>query len=272
MWSFCVHTTGASALLFVTILEDRVSRSFRIIFLSSFALLFIFVAVFLTAGDSVDANPPSYWITIDESEFEHVAAAGLKQGFEIVERRGGLAIVKLDENQIFELTGKMHEHFHKCAGFIRHDSYDDASRSIDKSFAADLNAVFVDYTINNDANVNPMLAEAQEPFIRQTIIDLSSLHTRRHDQEGGLDGANMILNKWRALALGRTDISVTPYAHLNAQGAFITQQPSIVMTVQGTEFPDEIVVVGGHQDSIVSSGADRHTLPALMMTHPGSHR
>jgi hypothetical protein len=199
MWSFCVHTTGASALLFVTILEDRVSRSFRIIFLSSFALLFIFVAVFLTAGDSVDANPPSYWITIDESEFEHVAAAGLKQGFEIVERRGGLAIVKLDENQIFELTGKMHEHFHKCAGFIRHDSYDDASRSIDKSFAADLNAVFVDYTINNDANVNPMLAEAQEPFIRQTIIDLSSLHTRRHDQQGGLDGANMILNKWRAL-------------------------------------------------------------------------
>ena len=60
------------------------SRSFRIIFLSSFALLFLFVAVFLTTGDGVDANPPSYWVTVDEREFEHIAAAGLKQGFEIV--------------------------------------------------------------------------------------------------------------------------------------------------------------------------------------------
>ena len=229
------------------------SRSFRIVFLSSFALLFLFVAVFLTTGDSVDANPPSYWVTVDESEFEHIAAAGLKQGFEIVERRGGLAIVKLDENQILDLTGKMHEEFHKCSGFIWHETFEDASRSIDKSFAADLNAAFVNYTINNDANVTPMLAEAQEPYIRQTIIDLSSLHTRRHDQEGGLDGANMILNKWNALKAGRTDITVGAYAHISATtGEFITPQPSIVMTIQGTEFPDEIVVVGGHQDSILS--------------------
>src|SRR5690606_16117172 len=260
--SFYVRTSSFTTHTFVTFLEDRVSRSFRIIFLSSFALLFMFVAVFMTAGDSVDANPPSYWVTVDESEFEHIAAAGLKQGSDIVERRGGLAIVKLDENQIFELTGKMHDEFHKCAGFIRHSSYEEASRSIDQSLAADLNSVFVNYTIDNDANVNPMLAEAQEPFIRQTIIDLSSLHTRRHDQQGGLDGANMILNKWNALKAGRTDISVTPYAHISpTTGDFLTPQPSIVMTIQGTEFPDEIVVVGGHQDSILTSGGSTGNSP-----------
>ena len=232
--------------------------------------LLIAVCVFTAAGiayltiapnGGAIADKPIYWITVDESEIGHLIEKDLSLSgtskFEVVESRGGLAIIKLDELDSQYLSGRMHEEYHKCAGFLRHETYEEAQRSIDASLTSSAaTAEFVTYTINNQSSVVPMLAEAAEPNIRQTITDLSSLHTRRHDQQGGLDGANMILTKWRqiALASGRTDVSVVPYAHLSPTNpdTFLTPQPSIILTITGTEFPDEIIVVGGHQDSIRS--------------------
>lgn len=212
--------------------------------------------VYFNSTSGTQAGPPLYWVTVDAAELSHIRslAGGQNEtaGMQVVEQRGGIAIVKADELQMQALSGEMHSSFHKCSGFIRHTSYEEAARTADDSLSASTSLQLVDYTINNQAAVGPMLAIAEEIRVRQTIIDLSSLHTRRHDQQGGLDGANLILTKWRALASGRSDMSVTPYAHFNATGDFLTPQPSIILTVQGTEFPDEIVVVGGHQDSILS--------------------
>ena len=202
------------------------------------------------------AGPPAYWITIDENELKHVESA-MGSAFDTIESRGGIAIVKVDELETLTLSSKMHDEFHKCAGFIRHSSLEEAQKSIEQSLNASTETQFVEYTIDNQANVTPMLAEAKEPTLRQTIIDLSSLPNRRHNLQGGMDGANMILSKWRTLSLGRSDISVAPYAHLNPTNpdVSLTPQPSIVMTIQGTEFPNEIVIVGGHQDSINGSSS-----------------
>jgi leucyl aminopeptidase len=46
-----------------------------------------------------------------------------------------------------------------------------------------------------------------------------------------------------ATLYGRTDVSVRLFNHVN------TNMPSVIMTIEGAEFPDEIVVVGGHLDS-----------------------
>ncbi len=229
--------------------------SLAVTIVAGFALTIFF---FISGSDSTQAGPPAYWITIDESEMDHLrsesAATGKGSEFEVIERRSGLAIVKLDELGSQEISSRMHDSFHKCAGFFRHETLEQARESIDLAMNARADLQLVDYTIDNQANVTPMLSAATEPTIRQMIIDLSALHTRRHDQPGGTDGANLILNRWRAIALGRTDISVQPYAHLSPTNpdVFLTPQPSIVATVTGTEFPDEIVIVGGHQDSIRS--------------------
>ncbi|MDM7923131.1 MAG: M20/M25/M40 family metallo-hydrolase, partial [Pyrinomonadaceae bacterium] len=234
----------------------------------SLAALIVAAAVYfgssLVFNDSrTEAGPPQYWLTADASELAHIRSLNAEGTpvIEFIEERNGIAIAKADELQLAALSGKMHESFHKCSGFIRHSTYEEAVETISNFAAASPDAAFVDYTIDNQAAVTPMVAAAQEPTIRQTIIDLSALHTRRHDQQGGLDGANMILSKWRTLATGRSDMSVMPYAHLNASGDFLTPQPSIVLTIQGTEFPDEIVVVGGHQDSINSSGGATGNAP-----------
>lgn len=196
------------------------------------------------------------WITIDAREFSSVSMLGSAAELEaaVVEVRNGIAIVRTTENGTLALSGRMHTSFHKCAGFIRHENYDEAVESIDKSTSVQPSQRIVSYSIDNQSVVNPMLAAAQETEVRQTIADLSSLFTRRHDLQGGIDGVNMIVNKWRSLAQGRSDMTVSLYAHLNANGDFVTPQPSVVFTITGTDFPDEIVVIGAHQDSINGSG------------------
>lgn len=216
--------------------------------------------VFWPFEEDTKAGSPAHWITIDENELKHVESV-TGSAFETVDSRSGIAVVRVDEPRLLDLSGKMHDEFNKCAGFMRHSSYEEALKTIEETASASLTTQFVDYTIDNQAAVTPMLAEAQEPTIRQTIIDLSALPNRRHNLQGGIDGANMILTKWRTLALGRSDITVDPYGHFDANGDFITQQPSIIMTITGTEIPNEIVVVGGHQDSIngatgIAPGAD----------------
>ncbi|MBL8186076.1 MAG: M20/M25/M40 family metallo-hydrolase [Blastocatellia bacterium] len=236
--------------------------SIRFLLVGAFACLIVgAAAIYFDQGRQATAGAPDYWITIDSAELDHLrkdaASSDLAVRLEPVESREGISIIKLDELGSQALSGSMHGAFHKCAGFMRHESLEAARRSIEASLRATSDLQLVDYTIDNEAAVVPMIAEAAEPNVRQTIIDLSALPNRRHNLQGGLDGANMILTKWRNLVVGRSDISVTPYGHFSPTNpdVFLTQQPSIVMTIQGTEFPDEIVVLGGHQDSINGSNS-----------------
>lgn len=224
--------------------------------LAAAAAILGFSVLYFGAMYSELADPPAYWVTIDEGELGEInrqaSISGSSLKIDIVERNGGLAIVKLDELRTQELSSMMHREFHKCSGFIRHETLEDARRSIESSLAATTDRQFVDYSIDNQTAVNPMLAEAAEPNIRQTIIDLSALPNRRHNLQGGIDGAMMIMTKWQQLAAGRSDVTVEQYVHRSPSNpeVLLTPQPSIILTITGTQFPDEIVVLGGHQDSI----------------------
>ena len=201
------------------------------------------------------AERPTYWITVDENELKQVQSAIQQKGgafnIELVEKRGSLAIIKSDEEQILDLTRSMHDEFHKCAGFMSHDSYEKASDSINETLRADVSANLVDYTINNQTNVNQLLPEAQEMNVRNTINVLSAFPNRRYNQQSGLDSAQRIKSNWATLANGRSDITIEQINHPTAT----SPQPSIILTITGTTFPSEVIIVGGHQDSINSAGS-----------------
>jgi leucyl aminopeptidase len=228
------------------------SKSIKLIIIS---ILFISTAFFaFYYGLPSNAEKHFNWITVDQKELVEIQQLAESQNqkldIEIINQRNGIAVVRGNDLQFERISGLMHEKFHKCSGFIAHESEADALNSIDSLFAVDPNQQFVDYTIDNQANVNPMLTEAVEPNVRQTIIDLSAFPNRRHNLQGGSDGANWIKNKWTQLAGGRSDVTVEFYNHPTAT----TPQPSVIMTIQGTTFPGEIVVLGGHQDSINTGG------------------
>ena len=103
-------------------------------------------------------SPTVRWITVDEKEFEHIQNVVQSKGgdfaLDIVEKRNGLSVIKIDETQLLELSRKMHDEFHKCGGFIAHETLDAARLSLEETLQADAYQQAVEYTINNQTAVN----------------------------------------------------------------------------------------------------------------------
>lgn len=231
------------------------------------ALAAAFVALFFGAvfyfGWFADAsaNNKVLWITADKAEVAHIQNLIQQRGgtmpFRVVEEREGISIMQLDELFVEDLSREMHSAFHKCAGFSAHDTFQEASDFVNGALRADANAVAVDYTIDNAENAVPLIAAVDEPYTRQVIIDLSAFPNRRYNQPSGQDSAEWIKNRWTQLAEGRSDITVEYFTHPTST----SPQPSVIMTITGTELPDEIVVLGGHQDSINSWSGSTGSAP-----------
>jgi leucyl aminopeptidase len=234
--------------------------------LSIAAVLIILGSIKSSAESNKDPQNPNSkarWITVDESELSHIQNVSentsSRVDLKIFEKRGGISIIEADEEQTLDLSRNMHTEFNKCAGFMAHETLEAARLSIENSSLADSTQQIVEYSINNQAAVNPMIAETREANIRETITRLSTdFPTRRYNQPSGVASANWIKNRWTALAAGRNDITVEFFNHTYSSLPAYSQ-PSVILTVRGTNFPDEVVVLGGHQDSINWVAGAGHT-------------
>lgn len=214
--------------------------------LFSTAITFLFLYSF---SISKAENPP-LWITIDVNELDTVKSdalnAGSKLDLKVVKIKHNIAVVRADDEEMSLLSSHMHDSFNKCSGFIAHASENEAIESINKTFAANLNQNFVNYSIDNQTNIALLLAEAKELNIRNTIINLSLFPNRRYNQPSGLNSANWIKDTWTNIAQNHPGVTVEFFEHSQN----VSPQPSVILTIPGTTFPDEIIVLGGHQDSI----------------------
>lgn len=212
------------------------------------------MAFILFDSVSTKAEMPIHWVTVDVSELHHITSSrGMRDETRLAGLRpeqvvNDIAILRLDDFQMEELSRAMHDNFHKCSGYVAHTTEDEAVRWVKNFETVDSGQEFVTYSINNQSTVNALLAEASELQTRQVILDLSAFPNRRYNQPSGWQSAAWIKNKWTTMAGGRTDVTVQEYTHSNT-----SNQPSIVMTIQGTSTPSEIVVLGAHQDSINGS-------------------
>ncbi len=106
----------------------------------------------------------------------------------------------------------------------------------------------IDFTITEDALVNQAFESIDVSKIEEHIIELEDYGTRHHATSGGTQSAIDLKAKWEAMAaaFSRDDVSVRLFNHTN------TGMPSVIMTIEGSDFPDEFVIVGGHLDSTSS--------------------
>jgi leucyl aminopeptidase len=195
------------------------------------------------------------WITIGTDALEPVRSSFRSQGTELpapVREKGGVAAVRMRESQIDKLAAVMHDKLHRCAGFIAHDTEAQALAEVERASAPQpqsLAASLITYNINNGPSVNAMMSSVQELNIRNTINSLSTnWTTRRYNVQAGADAATWLKSQWTTIANGRTDISVDFFTHS-------WLQPSVIATIQGTTLPNEVVVIGGHLDSINQSSS-----------------
>ena len=108
------------------------------------------------------------------------------------------------------------------------------------------------YTITQDDLVTQALNEVDAQEIETHILELQAYGTRNHTQPQGVQAAQDLKTKWESLAAtyNRNDVSVRLFNHS------ATSMPSVIMTIEGTDFPNEYVITGGHLDTTSSNTAN----------------
>ena len=170
----------------------------------------------------------------------------------------GISVLRVNEKDVLELSELMHEKFNRCGGFIVHDSLDEAlgvlDNSQDRLKAKSLD--FFNYSISEGETVEKMISKVNEFSIREMILKLSSFKNRYYKAQTGVDSQAYVKATWEKLAGTRSDVKVEYFQHDR------WPQPSIVMTVEGASKADEIIVIGGHADSIAGFwGRERARAP-----------
>ena len=167
-----------------------------------------------------------------------------------------LVVAQIKAHQLSRISERIHTREGRCGGYFAFATRADADAFVraDRSWQAmktqtmKSQAVRVDYTIDNQATVDPWLSQVQHTNIYSTISHLSSYQNRYYASNDGKVSAEWIRNTWQALAGSRSDVT----SELSAC-AMCSTQPSVILTIRGTELPNEIVVLGAHLDSINGS-------------------
>jgi bacterial leucyl aminopeptidase len=162
-----------------------------------------------------------------------------------------LVLARIRAHQLSRVSERIHTREGRCGGYFAFSTREQAEAFLrtDRSLQAMKSLpVRVDYTLDNAATVDPWLSQVQHTNIYNTIAHLSSYQNRYYASNEGKLAAEWIRNTWQALGTGRTDVSSELFACANC-----ATQPSVILTIRGTELPNEIVVLGAHLDSINGS-------------------
>jgi leucyl aminopeptidase len=204
------------------------------------------------------AGPPAeVWVTLGQKEAMHLQEATARRGAAPdliqVEAEGEIVVARVREDRMAELVQLIHDELHRCGGFVAHTSRQAAYQAVARELTLVPTVALVDYTLDNGPVVQTLIAGVQETNVRATITSLAAFFTRYHTTQTGLDSANSIRDLWAGYAQGRPDVTVQLFAHPSAT----TPQPSVILTIPGTTLPNEIVVLGAHQDSINGGASGR---------------
>jgi leucyl aminopeptidase len=228
-------------------------------------------ALILSASSVATSNAAEkkVWITIGDAAYQQLQAitsnvlaaesrvidAG-SQGFARQER---VHLVQINESVVPLLSAAIHTKLNRCGGFIAHTSELQGRSALGQAaagFAAQqgIASLAPSYMIDNQSTVTPLLSQMQASNIGQTIIDLSSFVNRYYTTTGGVNGSNWIKNKWQTLATGHSNVTVEQFTHAG------WPQKSVILTMQGSDNASEVVILGGHEDSINLSGNTETTV------------
>ena len=216
-------------------------------------------------SSSINASEDEgFWLSIGSDAYQRLKSTPLKTlsikepTLSVNSTLDSVKVIQISSENIDQLSQYMHTEFNRCGGFVFHENLEEAisysQRVSMLNSSADTPSLQVNYTIDNPDSVNALLAELAIGNLDTTVSTLANYHNRYYTQQTGVDSANWIKSHWQALTQNRSDISVQTYAHS-------WNQPSVIATIQGAVFPDEVVVIGGHLDSINSSSPSSGRAP-----------
>ena len=165
-----------------------------------------------------------------------------------------LVLAEVQAHQLAGFSHFVHEREKRCGGYFAFATRAEAEAFLRNDRSAKIVSAksMALPAIDNHATVAPWLPQVAEGNIRATIQHLSTAWPNRyHASTHGHNSALWIRDTWLALGRGRTDVNAELFTACGNCGG----QPSVILTVLGTDLRNEIVVVGGHLDSISGTGS-----------------
>ncbi|AXT52877.1 M20/M25/M40 family metallo-hydrolase [Aquimarina sp. BL5] len=170
------------------------------------------------------------------------------EDIQIIESKNGYSAVMLSDEAAHELHHKVLVH---GPGFIYQNSKKSAVSAIQQRRL--FQKLAGGFSITQDQLVRQSLDLVNNLNIANQIQELENYGTRYHTKSNATQAVLDLKTKWENLASGRSDVSVRIVDHTS------TNMPSVVMTITGTEAPEEFVIIGGHIDS--TSGGNNNDAP-----------
>lgn len=171
-------------------------------------------------------------------------------GSRVVDGSDGRTILTAREGELAGLGEFLHHYYRRCGGFTTHATLADAQATVAAEAAGPIqNGLVAPYDLAEPDTVNALIPLVSASQILSTITELSSFPTRHYQSASGVEAAEWLRDLWTGMSSGRAGATVELVDHPWAQ-------PSVIMTIPGTDLSDEIVVIGGHLDSITFSGSN----------------
>ncbi len=187
--------------------------------------------------------PADLWVTFDQADLARPEAKGFPLTAPVL-TDGRTAVYQVRADMLPLLSQFMHDRFKRCGGYMTHGTMAAAQASMRPTAVGPRMA----YTLDQQAVVTPLVAGVKEASIRATITAMAAHHSRYYQSETGAESSRWLQGQWAALAAKLPGASAALFPHS------AWKQPSVVLTIPGSELPDEIVVLGGHLDSISGWG------------------
>ncbi|OOF31634.1 M28 family metallopeptidase [Salinivibrio proteolyticus] len=208
--------------------------------------------VLATSCTLAQAEDKKVWISIGADAQQTALASGAQPLLaQSVAHNGQAWIGEVSESELAALSHEMHENHHRCGGYIVHSSAQSAMAASNMPLSR---ASFVAPAISQQALVTPWISQIDSALIVNTIDRLTDFPNRFYTTTSGAQASDWIKQRWQSLSAGLAGASVTQISHNGYN------QESVMLTIEGSESPDEWVVVGGHLDSTIGSRTNEQSI------------
>jgi len=181
------------------------------------------------------------WVAMENADADAVRGKIDLARREVVPLTQGITLFPVKPEELPRLSHIMHERRDRCGGFFAYDSKEAAMADEDSGTGG---AVARAYSISRPETVRFLLSKFREDRLRDTITRLSKFHNRYYSSDEGVASSQWILDDWAGIAKGRSDISVELFDHPG------WPQSSVILTIAGSKEPGQVIVLGGHADSV----------------------
>ena len=176
------------------------------------------------------------------------------------QKRETVHAVEIDDGWLEILSLMVHAELQRCGGYLHHESQDAALAALRRLESPQASPLAVgdapSYAIDNTAAVNALLPQLQASTLLGTIEGLAAFQNRRYNSSHGVNASNWLFANWQALnTSGRRNVRVSQITHTGFN------QKSVMLEISGAGNANEVVVLGGHLDSIAGSAIETSRAP-----------